>query len=145
MAQGVQHNQNKRLSMKPVINRLMPIIIASLFISALGLCGGSEVFQRRAHHLAEIPTVHNVGFEAGRYYMTQGPWGNRTTISRRQHTLFRENKRRAAALSLPGGLLGGLRSDPAHAPREASTRQEAASGGRPWLRGSGLRSAVEAL
>lgn len=68
--------------------------------------GGSEVFRWRARHLAEIPTRHNVGFEAGRYYMRQGSWDNRTTISRRQYTLFRENKRRAAALSLPGVCLG---------------------------------------
>ena len=106
MASAVQHDQTKRLSMKPVSNRLMPIIIASLFISALGLCGSAEVFRRRAHHLAEIPTGHNVRFEAGRYYMRQGPWDNRTTISRRQYTLFRENKRRAAALSFPGVCLG---------------------------------------
>ena len=92
--------------MKPVSNHLMSIIIASLFVSAVGLCGGSEVFRWRAHHLAEIPTGHNVGLEAGRYYMRQGPWDNRTTISRHQYILFQENNRRAADLSLPGVCLG---------------------------------------
>ena len=106
VALAVQNHQNQRLSMKPVSNRLMPIIIASLFISALGLCGGSEAFRWRAHHLAEIPTGHGVGFEAGRYYMRSAGWDNCTTISRRQYTLFRENNRRAAALSLPGECLG---------------------------------------
>ena len=108
VAWAVQNHRNKRLSMKPVSNRLMQVIIASLFILAVGLCGGAEVYRWRAHQLGEIPTGHNVGFEAGRYYMRQGPWDNRTTISRRQYTQFRENKRRAAALSLPGVCLGAF-------------------------------------
>jgi hypothetical protein len=83
----------------------MPIVIASLVILALGFFGGSEVFRWRAHHFAEIPTGHVVGFEAGGYYMRPTGWVNRTAISRHQYELFQENNCRAAALSLTGGCL----------------------------------------
>lgn len=83
------------------------IIDVSLFISLTALIGGVFVFAWRAHHLAEIPLSHVVGFESGRYYCKlTGPWDNRTTITRRQYDTYHQNMRISNVFLFAGlGLL----------------------------------------